>query len=456
LDHGDVLPHSEHSARNSVSSARQVANLKTSEVSNKRESTVSTDSGSGLNYLGNSHQTPGRTNFADASRNSQGGPARKSQVAPPPPPESPSKKRLTLASQSLKNDDKSTSAISTKSDTIKSVVKPPGGISDNTFLEAMQYFGAGGSESGAPKHTTVLVRNKDGILVPVDNNKLTTEKSIRARLASGTLVLVWIMTCGELTLDLITTIISFVAISNGAECCDEPVEFGKMPLIVTVPFLFLILLELALLVYCIRLTMFGKTNEASSSEEAGHNALDGDEAAKKRSIWNVLRPKGTKSSKDGTIVIHMINTLVLLNPFFGCFVAWMLLYQTSKTEAFSVLGLEGLSIILHWFSVYLEGHKQTKWSIALHVSPLLPFLVTVTVILVYWRLGGVCYLVEEERFWYDGCQVCADETIPESVTDPNIPDVFAFTFKCADGSKPSLGKYCAFDADSRFCFFNYS
>jgi uncharacterized Tic20 family protein len=418
-----------------------------------------------LNYLGNSHQTPGRPSFADATRNSQGGLARKSQVTPPPrpppprppppPPESPSKKRLTLASQSFKNDDKSTSAISTKNGSIKSVVKPPGGIPDNPFLEAMQFFGTGGSESVAPNHTTVLVRNKDGKLVPVNNNKVTTEKSIMGRLASGTLVLVWMMTCGELTLDLITTIISFRAISGGATCCDEPVEFGKMPMIVTVPFLFLILLELALLVYCIRLTMFGKTKEASSSEEAGDKALEDEEVAKKRSVWSVLRPNGTKSAQDGAIVIHTINFLVLLNPFLGCFVAWMLLYQTSKREAFYVLGLEGLSILLHWFSVYLEGHKQTKWSIALHVSPLLPFLVTVIVILVYWGFGGVCYLEEEQMFRYEGCHVCADETIPETVTDPTIPDVFAFSFKCADGSKPHQGNYCNFDTDSRFCFFNY-
>jgi hypothetical protein len=106
--------------------------------------------------------------------------------------------------------------------------------------------------------------------------------------------------------------------------------------------------------------------------------------------------------------------LTLLNPFFGCLIAWMLLYQSNKTEAFVVLGLEGFSIIIHFVAVRLEGGLRTWWSKLLHSVTILPFLVSVTLMLIYLREGGVCYVVESQLFLFSGCEVC-----PETGTPPD-------------------------------------
>ena len=112
------------------------------------------------------------------------------------------------------------------------------------------------------------------------------------------------------------------------------------------------------------------------------------------------------------MVLTVLNFLTLANPFFGCVIAWMLLYQSDKAEAFLVLGLEGVSIILHFVSVRLEGGLRTWYSKLIHSISLLPFLITVIIMLVYLREGGVCYVVEEELFKFSGCEVCDDGTPP--------------------------------------------
>lgn len=114
------------------------------------------------------------------------------------------------------------------------------------------------------------------------------------------------------------------------------------------------------------------------------------------------------------MVLSVLNMLTLLNPFFGCLIAWMLLYQSDKTEAFVVLGLEGFSIILHFVAVRLEGGLRTRWSKLIHSVTILPFLVSVILMLIYLREGGVCYVVESQLFLFSGCEVC-----PETGTPPD-------------------------------------
>merc|ERR1712241_1132603 len=79
----------------------------------------------------------------------------------------------------------------------------------------------------------------------------------------------------------------------------------------------------------------------------------------------------------------MGNLLTLINPFFGCLIAWILLYQSDKREAFTVLGIECLSIGLHFVSVRMEGGLRTWYSKLFHSVALLPFFVTLIIMLVY-------------------------------------------------------------------------
>lgn len=115
---------------------------------------------------------------------------------------------------------------------------------------------------------------------------------------------------------------------------------------------------------------------------------------------------------NAKMVLTVLNFLTLANPFFGCIIAWMLLYQSDKAEAFVVLGLEGISIILHFISVRLEGGLRTWPSRLIHCISLLPFFITVILMLVYLREGGVCYVVEDELFKFSGCEVCEDGSPP--------------------------------------------
>jgi hypothetical protein len=241
---------------------------------------------------------------------------------------------------------------------------------------------------------------------------------------SKTLILVWILVSGELLLDLVTTIISFIALLNDFECCGEAIELGRLSLGITIPFFLLILIELCLLVLTIKksLTM---TQEEATREAA--NAKDDD-----RSWCRVL---------GQTFNQKLINGLLLLNPFFGFMVAWMLLYQSNKKESMAVLGLEAGSLVLHWLSIYLEGQKQTWFSLAIHSIPIIPFTVTVIVILIYVNQGGVCYLVEDEMFWYKGCYLCSDGYPPPE------------DGMCTDGTEGEVGTYCS--ADTNFCFIYY-
>jgi len=115
---------------------------------------------------------------------------------------------------------------------------------------------------------------------------------------------------------------------------------------------------------------------------------------------------------NAKMVLGILNLLTLLNPFFYCLIVWILLYQFRKTEAVIVLGIELLSIILHFISVRMEGGLRTWYSKLLHSIAILQFLVSVALVLVYFREGGVCYSFEKERFSFSGCEFCPDTFLP--------------------------------------------
>jgi hypothetical protein len=250
------------------------------------------------------------------------------------------------------------------------------------------------------------------------------------------LVIIWVVVAAELGMDLVTTIISFMALVQESECCDQKIDLGPIPLSVTIPFFILIITELGFLFRAIKLTLWPPAIE---------DILKDDNAKKSwlaRCLcccynWNVK------------MLFKCINWLVLLNPFFGSVVAWMLLYQSSKNECFTVLGLEAASLVLHFLSVYLEGDQQTLCSILFHCIPVLPFFISIVIILVYLQQGGVCYLVEDALFWYEGCQLCPDEAPPidgfcrgENGTQIEI-----------NPAELTQADYCS--PEQNFCFFLY-
>lgn len=174
-------------------------------------------------------------------------------------------------------------------------------------------------------------------------------------------------------------------------------------------------------------------------------------------------------------ILRVLNFLVLINPFFGCIIAWMLLYQSNKIGCFVVLGMEGASIILHFSTVYLEGSCKTAGQFLFHCIPLIPFFLSVSLVLVFLKQEGVCYLVDNHVFRFSGCELCpngyppVDNMCQYNGTNYTVQSDGMIDFqglqdfsdiKGALTSRVKQGKYCAKDypdgPDVSFCFFNYT
>jgi hypothetical protein len=234
-----------------------------------------------------------------------------------------------------------------------------------------------------------------------------------------TLLIIWILVFVELFFDFVTTIISFAALSTESDCCGDPINIGKgLTLGLTIPFLFLILAEVCMLGWSIKQFLLGQLKVPEGEDTSCLSFL------------------------GSTLFQKVINIMLMCNPFFGFMVAWMLLYQSNKNDSLTVLGLEAASLVLHFVSVWLEGQIQTRLSMAFHAIPIIPFLAGLIVILVYLDIGGVCFLVEEKMFWYKGCNVCADGTLPMNDLCPD-----------GTGGERVEDEFCS--PDKNFCFFAY-
>jgi hypothetical protein len=328
----------------------------------------------------------------------------------------------------------------------------------------------GTTESTSSTHLSKSMDTDDDEL-PLDEEG---EDSLVYKPPSKTLLIIWSVVGAELILDLVTTIIAFKSLMSDGECCGEKIELGGLPLGITIPFFLLIVLELACLLYVIKLTLFKSNEDHAAEEEALQAKANADTNTNETNNNNAVTTGGLRweqspatggwmspltggggvnlgelgtmpgTPRHSAFWFRIINWLVMLNPFFGFMVAWMLLYQSDKVDSFTVLGLEAASLLLHWGSIYLEGQKQTWCSLAIHMIPAIPFGVTVIVILVYLNEGGVCYLVDKEVFWYEGCAVCPDGSIPDA---EGI---------CLSGLESFRGDYCGDTSpDGHFCFFGY-
>ena len=288
--------------------------------------------------------------------------------------------------------------------------------------------------------------------------------------APKSLVLIWLVVAGELGFDLGTTIIAFRSLNEESECCGYPLSLGPIPMSITAPFVMLVVAELALLIRAILLTLFPNIMSVDHDDD-DEDAVDenGKKRKKRSTFWKwvccCLRWKVR-------MVMRFLGFLVLLNPFFGCFIAWMLLYQSDKKESFTVLGLEGASLFLHFVSVYLEGAiTNCKDFICQALVPLVPFLTSIGLVLFYLKQGGVCYSVERELFAFNGCEICVDGYPPvdgvcylKNGTNITFESFNVLSFDNLNDfddltRRTNQTSYCAIDypdgPDVNFCFFNY-
>jgi len=256
-------------------------------------------------------------------------------------------------------------------------------------------------------------------------------------------VLVWILIGLELTLDLVTSGIAIISLTQEFSCCGETIDYtvhGAKLLGIIVPFFLLVYVEIVVLALSIK--RYLRMNRRQREREA-----------KKR---HELHEKTCLGFLGSTFRQRLLNFLLTFNPFFGFMVAYLLLYQSNKLECWLVLGLEAGSFVLHWFSMWLEGLPLSNFAIFWHSIPIIPFLVTVFLILNFLERGGVCYYLQDAYFWIEGCRVCPDGSLPGE--DGN----------CIDGQRGYFGDYCPNLLDSNnttigedgidqsFCFFGIS
>ena len=268
-----------------------------------------------------------------------------------------------------------------------------------------------------------------------------------------TLVIIWVLVAAELGFDFATTIIAFLSFLKEATCCDKPIELviGNLPVIITIPFFVLVMVELIMLIRVIVMTLWP---QASSTLDDDIEPIE--QSACRRCCCYCLKMKAKG-------LMGFMNYLVVLNPVFGCLIAWMLMYSSDKTEAFIVLGLEGASLILHFASVCLEGSFRTCRQITFHSLPLIPFFVSIGMVGYYLKQGGVCYIPKEKLFRFSGCEICLNLLGVPEPCPKNISDVFDFSGgdmpNSLDGiwdeitGRSTQSTYCS--ADINFCFFDY-
>lgn len=253
---------------------------------------------------------------------------------------------------------------------------------------------------------------------------------------SRVVVVVWFFIGFELVLDLFTSGIAVISLTEKFECCGETIDFsvhGARLLGITVPFFVLVYVEFVCLALSIKhyLAMTPRQREA--------------DAVKRHMYTGCLGFLGSNWRQQ------LINLLLTFNPFFGFCVAYLLLYNSNRTECLLVMGLEAGSIVLKWASIYLEGLPVSNLAFLWHMIPVLPFGVTVLLILNYLDRGGVCYFVQDAYFWYEGCLICANGTLPG---ENGLCE--------GGGSLPIAGDYCGLgnetslfedDLQQHFCFF---
>lgn len=219
-------------------------------------------------------------------------------------------------------------------------------------------------------------------------------------------IIIWVLIALELLFDLITTSFAFKAfLTDPRHCCGEPIGKGSILSWSPFPFAFLVVAELGFLFRAMRLTMWPPN-------------LTDDELDPNRSFCSKL----FCGSNPG-IVIFVINLLTIINPFLGFFVAWMLIYESNEQEAYFVIGMESVAVLLHFVSLHYEGQAKTISSKLMHSIVIVPFLATGVLLSWFLQVKGICYNSDVNLFWFEGCEVCPTGVPPDNGLCPVIETI---------------------------------
>lgn len=249
-------------------------------------------------------------------------------------------------------------------------------------------------------------------------------------------IVVWVLIAFELAFDLITGVIAILSTAGATTCCGHNLYLGPMVVKASIPFFFLIAVQVTFLIQVILTSMLQERRKSST--------LQDDSCCGCLSKWNA------------TTLLGYLNMMTIVNPFFGCLIAYILLYQSSKMESFLVLGIEALSIVIHLVAIRMVGGLRTCGSRALHSIVLIPFLFTIVHIVLFFTAGGVCYSVETRGFGFSGCEICPDTLEPPGPggsCGEDFEGVFSRGIESILETEMDQGDYCSRGVN--FCFFDF-
>eukprot|EP00977_Amphora_coffeiformis_P027831 scaffold34647_cov182-Amphora_coffeaeformis.AAC.1 len=253
----------------------------------------------------------------------------------------------------------------------------------------------------------------------VDENE---RGDIKSEIQPQTTSLLFMVIFAQLIMDFLINLISFRHISQESSCCGVEVVTSKTVWAVTLFFFITVILEMIVLLYSVWQSR--RTNKKKTPSSTIEENMD--------SFHDELDTKG----KWNSIARDILLWALCLNPFLACLLTWALMYEVEeRSTAVSILYLEVVSIALVYATLYLEWNKLSFLSLTAHAIPIVPFFITCFIVWYYLARGGVCYYADEGRFWFDGCELCADGWPPDS------------NGLCPGGDSPENGGYCGTEID---------
>lgn len=279
-------------------------------------------------------------------------------------------------------------------------------------------------------------------------------KEIEMEIPPRSLVVIWVVLGIELFLDLIATAISFVSfLRDPIVCCEEEVEHDTLHLGITIPFIVIIVGEIGFLLRAIFLSLWPK----STYTMGGEVIIEDEEVAS--SDPNGIGKTLCCIDWSPTFIFWIVNLLTIINPYFGFFITWILMYQSDKNEALAVMGIEAVSILLHFIAVHLEQSAPTLKLKLMHMLAIVAWLATIFMTLYYLQQGGVCYNSEVNNFWFDGCEVCPDGSPPIDVDGLQCPYTTVILGRNYTAYEPVFGltlkKSTICKDDLQMCWYTY-
>lgn len=266
---------------------------------------------------------------------------------------------------------------------------------------------AGNADPAEPRRYRIKKRQwsrRDKLIEFRQGSVCFANKEIEYHTPPKSLVIVWAVIGIELLLDLIANAISLVSFfRDPVICCGQVLKHDIFHLATTIPFILLVVAEIGFLFRAIFLTLWPKSTYTIDGE-----VIITDQEVARKGIGKMLcclnwSPKA---------IFWTVNLLTIVNPFFGFFMTWILMYQSDKNEALAVMGIEAVGILLHFIAVHLERSAPTIKLKLLHMFAIIAWLATIVMTLLYLQQGGVCYNSNVSNFWFDGCEVCEDKSAP--------------------------------------------